>query len=89
MSGHTLPKVFSDTQDFDVRLSHALGVVRTFVREAACAVCGGHAYLLHASDDRIYLRCHDCGHETPGWQIDTGRDRRSRPDALSMSVVER
>ena len=52
----------------EVRLERALDVLRTFVRETACAA-GGHDYLVQASANRICLRCTDCGHETPGWPI--------------------
>jgi hypothetical protein len=66
---HPLPAFLPDAQDLNVRLTRAVGAVRTFVREAACSV-RGHDHLLHASDHRIYLRCADCGRETPGWRID-------------------
>ena len=77
MSAHILPRLLVDTCTFDVRVSHHLRALRTFVRESACVACGGHAYLLHASRDRLCLRCHECGHETPGWRIDARQDRRT------------
>jgi hypothetical protein len=63
------PKLLPDVEDLDVRADRALRRARTFVREAACAV-GGHDYLLQAAVNRIFLRCVDCGHETPGWRVD-------------------
>lgn len=53
---------------------HADGAVyphHTFlatVREAACAL-RGHSLLLHTEPGRIFLKCMDCGHETPGWSV--------------------
>jgi hypothetical protein len=33
--------------------------------------CGlhGHDSLLQFEQDRIFLRCVSCGHETPGWDL--------------------
>jgi hypothetical protein len=33
--------------------------------------CGlhGHDSLLQFAQDRMYLRCVSCGHETPGWDL--------------------
>lgn len=33
--------------------------------------CGlhGHDSLLQFEQDRMYLRCVSCGHETPGWNL--------------------
>ncbi len=35
----------------------------------------GHDTLLHYDQNRIYLRCASCGHETPGWELDGRRPR--------------
>ena len=34
-------------------------------------VCGlhGHDTLLQFEQDRMFLRCQSCGHETPGWDL--------------------
>ena len=34
-------------------------------------VCGlnGHDTMLQFEQDRMFLRCHSCGHETPGWDL--------------------
>jgi hypothetical protein len=39
------------------------------------AMCGlhGHDTLLHFDENRIFLRCASCGHETPGWEIGKAR----------------
>jgi hypothetical protein len=41
------------------------------------AVCSlhGHDPLLHFDQNRIYLRCASCGHQTPGWELDQRRPR--------------
>jgi hypothetical protein len=34
-------------------------------------VCGlhGHDSMLQFEQDRMFLRCVSCGHETPGWEL--------------------
>lgn len=66
---HVLPNLLPDVGDLDARVGPAMRAVWTFVREIVCAV-GGHDYLLQATGNRIFLRCADCGHETPGWVVD-------------------
>ena len=36
------------------------------------SVCwfGQHENMLARENGRLFLRCSDCGHETPGWQVD-------------------
>ena len=44
---------------------------RTFVggvREALCAFAG-HSFLLQTEPGRVFLKCAECGHETPGWTV--------------------
>jgi hypothetical protein len=79
MFAQVLPKLLPDVHDVDVRVWRAVGAVRALVRETACAI-GGHDYLLHAAGNRICLRCADCGHETPGWRIDTTARSARRSD---------
>ena len=38
------------------------------VRQAMCGL-HGHDRLVHFEEDRMFLRCVSCGHETPGWEI--------------------
>jgi len=46
-------------------------------RRIQYALCSlhGHDPLLHYDQNRIYLRCASCGHETPGWELDERRPR--------------
>jgi hypothetical protein len=41
-------------------------------------LCGlrGHDTVLHFEDKRVMLRCTSCGHDSPGWHIDTAAPRR-------------
>lgn len=39
------------------------------LRQWLCALCGGHDRLTHWDNNRITLRCVNCGHETPGWDL--------------------
>ncbi len=42
----------------------------------------GHDPMLHFDQNRMYLRCASCGHETPGWELDQRRPRlRFRGDS--------
>lgn len=85
----TVPTLLPDTHESDVRFGRAFGALRMFACEAACAV-RGHDYLLHASGNRIFLRCADCEHETPGWRIDTKLShRRGREGGDRMRTAER
>jgi hypothetical protein len=38
------------------------------VRQAMCGL-HGHDRLVHFEQDRMFLRCVSCGHETPGWEM--------------------
>jgi len=59
-------------------------------------VCGlhGHDTLLQFEQDRMFLRCVSCGHETPGWELneapptvtlrgDARHHRMARPQLIS------
>ena len=39
------------------------------------AMCGlhGHDRLVQFEQDRMFLRCVSCGHETPGWELNEPR----------------
>ena len=42
---------------------------RSWVRQSLCAL-HGHDLMLHFEPGRrLCLRCANCGHETPGWQM--------------------
>ena len=47
-------------------------------------MCGlhGHDTLLQFKQDRMFLRCQSCGHETPGW------DLNETPPAISTAAAE-
>jgi hypothetical protein len=38
------------------------------VRQAICAL-HGHDSLLQFEQERMFLKCVSCGHETPGWEL--------------------
>jgi hypothetical protein len=42
------------------------------VRQLFCAL-RGHDELLRFEKNRVYLQCMTCGHESPGWTVDTRR----------------
>lgn len=45
------------------------------VRETVCGL-NGHDYVRGAAHNRLFLRCVDCGHETPGWVVDGSQPGR-------------
>jgi hypothetical protein len=62
--------------------------------------CGlhGHDTLLQFEQDRMFLRCVSCGHETPGWELnetpptvtlrgDPRRHRLARPQLISARRI--
>ncbi|MGE5358461.1 MAG: hypothetical protein ACM3NQ_05535 [Bacteroidales bacterium] len=60
-------------------------------RQVQSILCSlhGHDTLLHYDQNRIYLRCASCGHETPGWELDERRPRiRFRGDARRFLVAK-
>ena len=50
--------------------------LRALLRWVRQGLCGlrGHDALLRRERNRLFLECVDCGHRTPGWQLD-GRVR--------------
>jgi hypothetical protein len=48
-------------------------------------VCGmhGHDSLLQFEQDRMFLRCASCGHESPGWVLD-----ETPPTALTAALED-
>ncbi len=47
---------------------HLAGRVMDRVRQVLCGL-HGHDSMLQFEQDRMYLRCVSCGHETPGWEL--------------------
>jgi hypothetical protein len=44
------------------------GRVMDRVRQMLCGL-HGHDAFLQFQQDRMFLRCASCGHETPGWEV--------------------
>jgi hypothetical protein len=51
------------------------------VRQAVCGL-HGHDSLLQFEQDRMYLKCVSCGHQSPGWEL------AETPPPTLMSVRE-
>jgi hypothetical protein len=52
--------------------------------------CGmhGHDSLLQFQQDRMFLRCASCGHETPGWSLNEAPPTITmRADARRLSLM--
>ena len=60
-----------------------------FFKRLVCA-WRGHEDYLHFEKNRVYLECVACGHESPGWTIDSQRpvlrfqSRRAKTSGAAM-----
>lgn len=79
---HVHPRLVLHSDEFKVRV--ALRALAVRMHQALCAL-GGHDYLRRVADNRIFLQCVTCGHETPGWRIDIARQR---PKPATRNVPE-
>lgn len=50
------------------------GRVADSIRRGFCGL-RGHDTVLHFENKRVMLRCTSCGHDSPGWAIDTAGPR--------------
>ena len=52
--------------------AHADGLGGRVIDRVRQMFCGlhGHDSMLQFEQDRMFLRCVSCGHETPGWLLD-------------------
>jgi hypothetical protein len=58
------------------------------MRQAYCGL-HGHDSLLQFEQDRMFLKCTSCGHESPGWEIQEPPAAVSEPQAKRRSCVRR
>ena|SRR5688572_2322774 len=65
------------------------------IREAFCGL-HGHDSMLQFQQDRMFLKCASCGHESPGWSLNetpptvvAGTEERPEPLARPQLVRER
>jgi hypothetical protein len=57
------------------------------IREGYCGL-HGHDSLLSFQQDRLFLKCVSCGHETPGWSLSKTRPQIvARPDSRRRALV--
>ena len=78
---HFIPSVRATTEEVP---TDGLSVIDR-LRKVFCGM-HGHDSMLQFEQDRMFLRCASCGHETPGWSLDEapptvtmrGDDRRLR-----------
>jgi hypothetical protein len=58
-----------------------------WVRQALCGL-HGHDTLLQFEQERMFLKCVSCGHETPGWELNEAPPTvRMRGDARRHALV--
>ena len=56
------------------------------VRQVFCGL-HGHDTLLQFEQDRMFLRCVSCGHETPGWELNETRPTVTLRGDASRQIV--
>ena len=77
VSARVLHEVFRDVRALDLETAgRAVRAVTRWGRQMTCGLTG-HDYFVRLAGNRIFLRCADCDHETPGWSIDIRVPRRS------------
>ncbi len=66
-------------------LAHVDGLGARVIDRLHQMVCGlhGHDTMLQFEQDRMFLRCQSCGHETPGW------DLNETPPSITVRAEER
>ena len=68
------PRLFAASDEFTSRPEQAPQAewfgerVLDRVREAFCGL-HGHDSVLQFQQDRMFLKCFSCGHESPGWEL--------------------
>ena len=68
MLTEVLPRLSHETSALVRTPLHLTTRMQSWMRERLCAL-HGHDLMLHFEPGRrVYLRCTDCGHETPGWE---------------------
>ena len=67
MLTETLPKLSQGVPHIDSESLQHAGRMHSWIRETLCAL-HGHEMMLHFHrGQRVFLRCVECGRETPGW----------------------
>lgn len=56
------------------------------VRQLFCGL-HGHDNLLQFEQDRMFLRCVSCGHETPGWSLNEAPPVPEREESRRTALV--
>jgi hypothetical protein len=64
-----------DTAHGDEGVGSRFGVLHR-VRQILCGL-HGHDTLLQFEQDRMFLKCVSCGHESPGWELNEAPPRLS------------
>lgn len=46
----------------------------SWLGQRLCSIkLGGHDFIYKIDDSRLFLKCANCGLETPGWQVEKGK----------------
>ena len=87
------PHPIASQQDMTTAATHAEGFGgRRVIDRLRQVVCGlhGHDALVQFEQDRMFLRCVSCGHETPGWELsEASRNASAAPEATRERSLAR
>jgi hypothetical protein len=94
---HSIASQDDEVRETDANLDGLGGRVIDRLRQMYCGL-HGHDTLLQFEQDRMYLRCVSCGHQTPGWELnetpptvtlrgDARRHRLARPQLISARRI--
>jgi hypothetical protein len=94
---HSIASHENEVRETDANLDGLGGRVIDRLRQMYCGL-HGHDSLLQFEQDRMFLRCVSCGHETPGWELneapptvtlrgDARRHRLARPQLISARRI--
>ena len=81
---HHIPPVAATDSLWNTGRARAAAAATNVAEYLRRTVCGlsGHELAWHFEPNRVSLHCLSCGHETPGWTIETSpayrRDARHR-----------
>jgi hypothetical protein len=78
-----VPSGWKEPRAMETHTGDLSGRVMDRVRQMLCGL-HGHDSLLQFQQDRMFLRCVSCGHETPGWDVSEPKPAAARTSAAPM-----
>ena len=77
------PSGWKEQRAMETHTGDLSGRMMDRVRQMLCGL-HGHDSLLQFQQDRMFLRCASCGHETPGWEVSEPKPVAARRHATPI-----